>query len=355
MMEERAGFAGLDDDAGDQCKGTILVSGLGSIGCRHCRNLRSLGHEAILLHRTGNSTMDLSAFDDLQTYSDLSAALATRPRAVIVSNPTAFHARTALQAIRTGCHVLLEKPVSHDLDHLDEIAREARARDTYILVGFQYRFHPALRVVKRWLDDGAIGRVVSVDAHYGEWLPGWHPWEDYRTGYSARSDLGGGVLLTLCHPFDAMRWLIGEVDCVQAMTGNFAGLGIDVEDTAQVTLRFYSGAIGSVHLDYVERPTSRSIAITGTDGTIRWDDIAGEAIMRVAGSTEPEVFKVQDGFERNQMFLDEMQAFLRGVENGCAGKVDEEADLIDGIQTLKIVLAAKKSAKTGNLVTIDGF
>ena len=65
------------------------------------------------------------------------------------------------------------------------------------MVGFQYRFHPGLRIVKQLVDDGAIGRVIHAQAHWGEYLPAWHPWEDYRQSYSARADLGGGVILNV--------------------------------------------------------------------------------------------------------------------------------------------------------------
>ena len=82
---------------------------------------------------------------------------------------------------------------------MDELQRILLKQDKQALVGFQFRFHPGLQQVKRLLEEGAIGRPFSVRAHWGEYLPGWHPWEDYRQGYSARPDLGGGVVLTLCH------------------------------------------------------------------------------------------------------------------------------------------------------------
>lgn len=146
-----------------------------------------------------------------------------------------------------------------------------------VVVGFQFRFHPCLGAVRSLLLDGAIGPVTYVHSHWGEYLPDWHPWEDYRQGYAARNDLGGGVVLTLCHPFDYLRWLIGEIESVSAMTGQLATAGVDVEDSANINLRFASGALGIVHLDYLQLPPSHWLQITGQSGCIRWDSTDGNA------------------------------------------------------------------------------
>jgi predicted dehydrogenase len=134
------------------------------------------------------------------------------------------------------------------------------------LVGFQFRFHAALRQVKHWLQEGAVGDLIGVRAHYGDYLPAWHPWEDYHQAYSARADLGGGVILTLSHPLDYMRWLIGEVQSLWAFTARQKDLNIEVEDTAEIGLKFFNGVIGSVHLNYLQRPASHSATFVGVKG-----------------------------------------------------------------------------------------
>src|SRR5262249_20464796 len=161
------------------------------------------------------------------------------------------------------------------------------------------RFHPGLREIKTWLDSQAIGRVISAQAHWGEYLPDWHPWENYRNSYSARSELGGGVTLTLCHPFDYLRWLLGEVESVSAMTQERAGLETDVEEAVQATLRFVSGAIGNVYLDYLERPRAHWLWIVGEKGTIRWDESDGTAHLYDVAIGKWRSFAPPQGFERN--------------------------------------------------------
>src|SRR5262249_7878403 len=154
-----------------------------------------------------------------------------------------------------GSHLLIEKPVSHDLIGVGELEQIAEARGLAALVGFQFRFNPGLRQARAWIRAGEIGSVLSAQAHWGEYLPGMHPWEDYRAGYAARPDLGGGVLLTLCHPFDYLRWLVGDIDDVVAVESDRGQLGIDVDTCVDATLRFACGASGHIHVDFVQRPT----------------------------------------------------------------------------------------------------
>jgi predicted dehydrogenase len=224
-----------------------------------------------------------------------------------------------------------------------------------VLVGFQFRFHPGLQKIADLLRQAAIGQPLSVRAHWGEYLPGWHPWEDYRGGYSARQDLGGGVILTLSHPLDYLRWLFGEVKALWCFSAGRAGLGLDVEDTAEIGLQFADGVIGSLHLDYNQRPPAHYLEIIGTQGTLRWDNADGAVHLyrsedgaSSSGSPAWEVFPSPAGFERNHLFLAEMRHFIQVAR----GEAESLCTLEDGIQALKLADAAKASAREGKLYTL---
>lgn len=332
----------------------FLIAGLGSIGRRHLRNLVALGERDILLYRTHQSTLPDDELAGFPVETDLSAALSHRPDAVIVSNPTSLHLDVAIPAAETGCHIFLEKPVSNSLERLDEFRAAARHGGGQILVGFQFRFHPGLQKVASLLSEGAFGRPLSVRAVYAEYLPGMHPWEDYRSSYSARTDLGGGVILTLCHPLDYLRWLLGEVKSIWAFAGQLNDLDLDVIDTAEIGLEFTNGVLGSVHLDYNQRPPAHHLEIVSTQSTLQWNDANGNVALyrNLEGTWETfpalSTFGENAAFKRNDMFLSEMGHFLDVIH----GEAEPICTLDDGIQALRLAVAAHRSAQKGQLIKL---
>ena len=323
----------------------FLIAGYGSIGRRHLNNLRVLGQQDILLLRSHNSTLPESEIAGLPVETSAEAALAHRPDAVIIANPTALHLDVAIPCAEAGCSILMEKPVSHSMERVPELKEALAQGGGGFLTGFQFRFHPGLQQVRQWLAVNAIGEVTTIKSHWGEYLPGWHPWEDYRASYSARADLGGGVVNTLCHPLDYLRWMLGEVCELSAMTSN-NGLHLPVEDTADILLHFERGSIANVHLDYLQRPGQHDLLIIGTEGSITWDNATGIARKYAPAGNAWEQFEPPAGFERNHLFLAEMAHFLRVVSKSEASLCSLE----DGIAVLKLINAVHRAVSEGCLV-----
>jgi predicted dehydrogenase len=326
----------------------FLIAGFGSIGRRHFRNLKALGQEDILFYRTGRSQLPEEELDGYIVEHDLDAALAHKPNAVIVANPTALHLEVAIPAAQAGCHLLLEKPISANLDKLEELSAAVQAGGSRVLVGFQFRYHPTLRKAVELLQSDALGKVVSARAHWGEYLPDWHPWEDYRQSYSARPDLGGGVVLTLSHPLDYLRWLFGDVSSLSAVVHNSGSLGIAVDDQAELILEFSRGVLGSLHLDYLQRPPAHWLEIICASGTLQWEATSGLLRVQQAGDDE-QTHRPPDGFERNDLFLEQTRHFIEVV----AGKAAPMCTLEDGVQALKLALAAHASSAEGRKQNIS--
>jgi predicted dehydrogenase len=209
-----------------------------------------------------------------------------------------------------------------------------------VLVGYHFRFHPVLQQIKSLLASGELGEPLSLTAHWGEYLPDWHPWEDYRQSYAARADLGGGAVLTLSHPLDYLRWLAGEVDSVSAQMGKISPLELSVEDYAEINLGFRSGTAGHVHLNYFERPAAHWLEIIATNGFVRWVNASGSAEVYTVSTNSWQRLDPPAGFERNAMFLAEMAHFVRV----CQGLEPSGCTLEDGICALEIALAAHQSA-----------
>lgn len=336
----------------------FLIAGLGSIGRRHFRNLIALGEKDIVLLRTRKATLPDDELMGYAVETDFAEALKKHePDAVIVANPTAMHLDIAIPAAQAGCHILLEKPVSHSLDRLDVLQNAAQKSGSKILVGFQFRYHPTLNKARELIQSNAFGRILTVHAHWGEYLPQWHPWEDYRQSYAARADLGGGVVVTLTHPLDYLRYLLGDVESLWSFNGHISPLEIDVEDVAEIGLKFASGAVGGVHVNYFQRPPVHRLEIVGTNGTLRWDNADG--ILRLHQMPAPfgsysdapsapiiESFSPPEGFERNQLFVAQTRHFIETV----LGESEPVCSLEDGVMALRLALAAYKSRETGRTI-----
>lgn len=340
-----------------------LIAGLGSIGRRHMRNLIALGEKDIVLYRTRKATMPDDELAGFPVETDLREALMKhKPDAVIVANPTSLHLETAIPAAEAGCHILLEKPISNSTEGLDQLEAALQKSGSKVLVAFQFRFHPGLMRAKQLISDGEIGRIISAHVHFGEYLPAWHPWEDYRKGYAARADMGGGVVLTQCHSLDYLPWLVGKVAAAWGFTAKLSDLEVDVEDTAEIGLRFDSGALGNLHLDFNQQPPAHRFEIIGTKGSLKWDlsdgatriyraspeSLATSTGMGIKAGGEWETYPLPENWERNVMFMEQMKHFVAVVR----GEVQPTCTLEDGMRVQKLVDAIHKSNTKGCIVDL---
>jgi len=321
----------------------FLICGLGSIGNRHLQNLEQLGEKDIILYRTYKSTLPEKDEDKYPIETNLQRALDYKPDAVIISNPTALHLDVAIPAAKNGCHLLIEKPISNSMQRIDELHSIIQKNTCRVLVAFQFRFHPSLKYIRTNLAKGILGKIYYVHAHWGEYLPNWHPWEDYRHSYSARKELGGGVLLTLCHPVDYLSWIIGKIESIQGFLGNSSKLEMDVEDHAEVLLRFRNGIAGSMHLDFYQQPTQHTLEFIGANGTMKWDNKDGIVYISKGGDNWKKVFEPVPGFNRNDLFLEEMHHFINVVK----GEEKPICPIEDGLFVQKVLDSIKRSNKSG--------
>ena len=343
----------------------ILFCGLGGIGQRHLRNLRQLLGDELQVHAyrvrgqriklRDNLTVDEGA--DLErdyaivVHHDLAEALAEKPAAALICNPNSLHVPVALECVRAGVSVFMEKPLASDLAGIDQLLAEVEQRRLPFHVGYNFRFHPGLQRLKALLESGFFGRLLSVRSEIGEYLPNWHRYEDYRQMYAARADQGGGVVLSQIHEMDLIYWFFGLPRSIVTHGGQLSHLEIDVEDTASSLMRC-DNAMGSfpilLHQDYLQRPPVRCFKIVGDAGYAEIDLLANR--LRVYGA-EGELSEENDfpGFVRNDMFLAQARHFLDCVN----GSTTPQVSLHDGLQSLRLALAALRSLKEAREVALS--
>lgn len=317
----------------------FLIVGTGSIGRRHFQNLRTIGVRELAVVRS-RRRMDRPQREFFAEYRprafyDLATALAEKPDAVIVCNPTSLHVRTARAAIRAGAHVFIEKPISHSRFGVAGLLGEARKRKRIVYVGYHFRHHPLLKTAKRLFDGGELGKLHSARFVTGEYLPGWHPGEDFRKGYAARRDLGGGVVLTQSHDLDLIHWFFGKSRLVVADVRSSGALGISVDDIAVMVFQTPRCPVVVSYLDYLSRPPVKGFVVSGSRGLLEWD-YHGNFLRLTSASGTTRVMKTFRGFERNDMYNSEMKDFIRCIRRGEQPITNGEA----GAAVLEMALGA---------------
>jgi predicted dehydrogenase len=333
----------------------ILMVGLGGIGQRHTRNLRALlgdGAE-IIAYRVRRQTHVVSPAMSIDTsrnveeeysiriHTCMDAALQEKPNVAFICNPSNLHVPIATECLRAGCDVFIEKPLTDSMQGTAGLLRLAEERERIVMVGYQLRFHPCLRKLQETVQSGILGNLLAVRAIIGEYLPDWHPYEDYRKMYAARADLGGGVVLSQIHELDYLYSLFGLPKRIYALGGHWSDLEIDVEDTASILMEASIGGRPlpiQLHQDYLQSPPSRQCEVIGDRGRAIMDLPALTVTVFTRGSATPEVHSFA-GFERNQLFLDQTNHFLECVKTRKRPVVD----LKDGLQSLRMALAVKQS------------
>ena len=341
-----------------------LFIGLGGIGQRHLRNLQAIVSEdlEIIAFRERNASqvitdklaveegVDVQSRFGLKVFHDLKQALAEKPLVAFICNPTSMHMAAAKTAAEHGCHLFIEKALSDSMDGVDELIALAEAKDLVCMVGYQMRFHPCLQALEKILQSGSLGRIIAVNAEVGEYMPGWHKYEDYRQLYAARKDLGGGVIVSQIHEFDYIQWLFGLPTSVYAVGGHLSSLAIDVEDVASITMTcLVDGRYIPVHLhqDYLQRPPTRICKVVGDRGKVVLDFI-GLYLTEFDENGEVVTHADFSDFERNQLFMDQMRHFIGCIKTGSNPCVT----LRGGARSLQMALAAKKSLQTGKVVIL---
>ena len=240
----------------------VAVVGAGSIGSRHQRILKQLGHKVSVV----------SANSPDADFRSMSDALGRESfDYVVIASQTSQHVTDLSTLInnRFSGRVLIEKPLFEKLHTLQE------NNFSFAAVGYNLRFHPVIV----WLKDTLpkLGKLTSANFYVGQFLPTWRPDSDYRKSSSARDISGGGVLRDLSHELDLVQYLFGDWQQLTAVGGKFSDLEIATDDTFSILMTSTKCNAISVQLNYVDRIKQRYITINGNNGTVSIDLISNTA------------------------------------------------------------------------------
>ena len=321
-----------------------LVVGYGSIGRRHVNNLLTIPNIEVLVctSRTDVNTKN----GRIKIYKSLDDSITQKPDFGVIANVSNLHIPTAMKLAQNNIDLFIEKPLSNSTSGISKLVSLVKKKRLITMMGCNLRFNPGIQRVKEILSKKEIGRVISVRSECGSYLPNWHPHEDYRTGYAARTDMGGGVVLTVIHEIDYLYWMFGDVKEVFSISDRFSDLEIKAEDLSASVIRFKNNIIGELHLDYFQRPFARNCKIIGTKGTIEWNEETNSVrVFHAEKEKWEEKIRIRN-YDNNEEYVKEMVHFIKSVKQ----RKGTTNDIIQGFKTLQIALAIKRSSKVRKMV-----
>lgn len=309
----------------------ILVVGLGSMGRRRVRNLTHLGgHEIAGFEPQAERGAEVAKEAGIEVFGTIEDGLAWGPEALVISTPPDHHAEYALAASRAGLPFFTEASVV--TAGMEEVIAAARESGVVAAPSCTMRWHPAYQVLRRRIEEGAIGKPLAFTHHVGQYLPDWHPWEDYRTFYVAKRETGAAREIV---PFE-LNWLTGLFGDLVELNGfaaKLSSLEADIDDIYSTLLAFDSGVQGSMTIEVISRPAIRLARIVGEEGTLCWDWTNKRVLEWTAGAEDwvehadpPPVQGPGGEWVAENMYIEEMAGYLRAIEGQEAWPLSLEAD-----------------------------
>jgi predicted dehydrogenase len=290
-----------------------VVVGLGSIGQRHARVLKELGHRVTTVSRRGDGD-----------HTSIAGAIAAAdPEYAVIATETSQHAESLRQLAEADFRgsVLVEKPL---------FAQSAPAPDypfASLVVGCNLRFHPVMTAFAERL--GGRG-AITVSAYVGQDLRDWRPGRDHRTTASATQQAGGGVLRDLSHELDYLLWLFGPWQRVAALGGASGARQVDVDDHLDLLLEMQRSQAVQVHMDYLDQPGIRKIRVNLPEETIEADVLGGRLTVNGKAHEYPS--------ERDESYRNMHRAAIEGRAPICT--------FAEGLAVMDLIDASERALQS---------
>lgn len=327
----------------------ILIVGYGSIAKRHLLIARTLFADAdirVLRHQVSSDVPENSN----GCLYNLCDAIGFKPNLAVIANPAPFHLEVAHALIDLGTDLLIEKPISSSLDAVQDFIELCNKKSILLQVGYNLRFLGSLIKYRDLIQQGIVGKVLSVRCEVGQYLPDWRPGIDYRKSVSALRELGGGALLELSHEIDYIRWIFGEIVWVKASMHQKSNLEINVEDLVHIIFESSpdfqnSQIVGAINLDFIRHDMTRSCVAIGESGSLRWNGLTGGIDIFEAhlGSWRSLVAPTD---ELTDTYKAEWTCFLEKI----SGRHLDNESAINSLHVMKIIDAIRKSNTMGGAI-----
>jgi len=247
------------------------IVGCGRIAQRHAEHIHAKGKLVAVCDNVKAKADELAERYKVKAYYSIDDLLASEKSmdVVAVCSPNGLHAEHSIKILHAGFHALCEKPMAITTNDCGQMIQAAEKANKRLFAIKQNRYNPPVAAVKRVIDEGRLGKIMSVQLSCF-----WNRNPDYyKNSWKGTLKLDGGTLFTqFSHFVDLLYWLLGDVKNVQAYVGNFDHQGIiEFEDTGVVILEFANGAIGTINytVNSFEKNMEGSLTLFGEKGTVK--------------------------------------------------------------------------------------
>ena len=301
----------------------ILVIGLGSMGKRRVRNLQALGVNNIIgLDNRKDRREETENIYKISTVNDFDEAVKKyKFDAFIISLPPAIHHIYMKKALELSIPAFIEASVI-DVD-FEKIIKQAKEKNVCLAPSCTLFFHPAIKKINEIIKNGSLGKISNFLYHSGQYLPDWHTYEDVSDYYVSNKETGGGREIV---PFE-LTWITLVLGFPKRVVGLYKNTikikgAEDIDDTYNL-LMDYGQSIFNLSVDVVSRYATRRLIINGDEKQLywNWDDNMIKIYNPQSKNWEEikyETISAQNGYNKNiteQMYIDEMDAFLKAANN----------------------------------------
>lgn len=310
----------------------IGLIGFGSIGERHYKNLKKHSQKiSVFTSRTDVSLLDKSkSWDDFVVRGPFDV--------IFITNETYKHLPTIKKCIDLNPRaIFVEKPLSHNTNGLQQIAKLLKHRKISLFVGYCLQFYEPFIRIKKIINSKKLGKIYYLNVFAGGDLRMWRK-RDYRKSYSSKKRMGGGVMFDLIHDINYPAWMLNDnLIPKNAFLGHISSLKIDVEDFAVSNFVSQKKSIPiTVHQDYISVPGGRAIEIAGENGTLYWN--SSDNIIRIATNDKSKNYKEKVKIEHNDMYQKELSFFFNQIKKKrFFTNIDEAIKDIINIERLKSI------------------
>lgn len=249
----------------------FAIVGCGRIGCRHAGHIKNNGKLVAVCDIDFEKAEKLGAEYGASPYESIETMLSNESNIdlVAVCTPNGLHAEHSIKALKSGYHVLCEKPMATSVYDCGEMIKAAENANKRLMIVKQNRYNPPVEAIKKLIDRGDLGKIYSVQLSCF-----WNRNPDYyKNSWKGSLDLDGGTLYTqFSHFIDLLYWMIGDVKNVEAFGGNFNHQNIaEFDDNGVIALEFYNGAIGTINytVNSFGKNMEGSLTIFGQNGTVK--------------------------------------------------------------------------------------